>query len=297
MANNDNVVIIGTALKWRGVYDSKKKYYNDNIVTAYGCVFRCKILQTQNFSPVEFDSDTGHLIYINQDVWDVIVDNAYYYNFALDSKEFTEQILDFVKELDEDIQTIQEDDKRQWDKINKIKKHLKKTYKRLCNLETLHHTDSQAFQSQISELQQSQLTQDIIISRLAAFLQQASGNPNPSLVDNGIWDMILLWDNEDYWNNNYSIISNSSCGCKEHNEEVDKKITALEGEVEDLKNLLKNILSGKVTVDEYDGETQHLKLKGALYYVDYHQSSQKVDLTAPLSNITHDEDESTLSFE
>ena len=127
--NNDNIVKIGTALKWRNTFDITKKYYQENVVTVCGCVFRCKVLQAQGKSPVTITDNQGHIVYTNTDVWDVLVDMAYYYNFAVDTKKLTQETLDYVKQLDkaikkqqEEIHAIQEDDKKQWEHINAIEK-------------------------------------------------------------------------------------------------------------------------------------------------------------------------------
>lgn len=109
MDYNNNVVTIGTALKWRNTFDLTKKYYQENIVTACGCVFRCKVLQTQGLSPIKISDEDGHIVYINTDVWDVLVDMAEYYNFAVDTREHTQQTLDYTKQLDEAIQRQQEE--------------------------------------------------------------------------------------------------------------------------------------------------------------------------------------------
>lgn len=96
MANNNNIVQIGSALKWRGIYEDNKKYYQENIVTMNGCVFRCRVLQTQNTPPLEADVTENELKYINTDVWDVIVDLSDYYNRflvqQLVNKDFEEQL-------------------------------------------------------------------------------------------------------------------------------------------------------------------------------------------------------------
>ena len=114
--NNDNIVKIGVALKWRNTFDLTKKYYQENVVTACGCVFRCKVLQAQGKSPIMMTDDQGHIVYANTDVWDVLVDMAYYYNNAVDTRELTQQTLDYVKTLDEatqrqqkEIEALQED--------------------------------------------------------------------------------------------------------------------------------------------------------------------------------------------
>ncbi len=166
--NNNNIVKIGTALKWRSTFDITKKYYQENIVTVCGCVFRCKVLQAQGKSPVRFTNDDGHMVYTNTDVWDVLVDMAYYYNFAYDTKQLTKETLDYVKKLDdafkrqqEEIHDIQEDDKNQWEAIHDIEK---------VNTEQQREIDS-------------------VIDTISCFSE-------------GIWIDTLLWSNETLWDNN-----------------------------------------------------------------------------------------------
>lgn len=166
--NNDNVVKIGTALKWRNTFDLTKKYYQENVVTACGCVFRCKVLQAQGKSPIKMTDDQGHIVYTNTDVWDVLVDMAYYYNYAVDTKKLTQQMLDYAKKLDEafqkqqkEIEAIQKDNKDQWDHINAIEK--------------------------VNDEQQREL--NAIFDTISCFSE-------------GIWIDTLLWSNETIWDNN-----------------------------------------------------------------------------------------------
>lgn len=77
---NNNIITIGTALKWRGIFDKEKVYYQDNMVLEAGCIFRCKVLQTVNQPPVKMIDGDGHFELINQDIWDVILDMSVYYN-------------------------------------------------------------------------------------------------------------------------------------------------------------------------------------------------------------------------
>lgn len=166
--NNDNIVKIGTALKWRNTFDITKKYYQENVVTACGCVFRCKVLQAQGKSPVRATDEQGHIVYTNTDVWDVLVDMAYYYNFAVDTKKLTQETFDYVKKLDEafqkqqkEIQALQEDNSDQWNHIDVIE---------------------QVNDEQFREL-------DSILDTISCFSE-------------GIWIDTLLWSNETIWDNN-----------------------------------------------------------------------------------------------
>lgn len=166
--NNDNIVKIGVALKWRNTFDLTKKYYQENVVTACGCVFRCKVLQAQGKSPIKMTDDQGHIVYTNTDVWDVLVDMAYYYNYVVDTHKLTQQMLDYAKKLDEafqkqqkEIEALQEDNRDQWGHINDIEK--------------------------VNTEQQRELNS--IFDTISCFSE-------------GIWIDTLLWSNETIWDNN-----------------------------------------------------------------------------------------------
>lgn len=132
--NNNNIVKIGTALKWRGTYDNAKIYYQENIVTTCGCVFRCKALQTQGQPPVITIDEYGHVAYANPDVWDVVVDMVYYYNFCIDTDIATQETLDYIKSLDSQCEEIQKVDTRQWECIEAIEKKDEKQQREIDSL-------------------------------------------------------------------------------------------------------------------------------------------------------------------
>ena len=166
--NNNNIVKIGTALKWRNTFDLTTKYYQENVVTACGCVFRCKVLQTLGQPPIKMDDDQGHITYTNTDVWEVLVDMAYYYNYAVDTRTLTKQMLDYVTELDrafqeqqKEIKTLQQDNQDQWKCIDNIE--------------------------EVNIKQQREL---------ATFINTIS------CFNEGIWINTLFWNNETLWDNN-----------------------------------------------------------------------------------------------
>lgn len=82
----NNIVKIGTAIKWRGVFDKNTKYYLENIVSLCGSVFRCKVPVTQGKSPIEVIDNVGRIAYANSDIWDVVVDFVDYYNGRIDNE-------------------------------------------------------------------------------------------------------------------------------------------------------------------------------------------------------------------
>lgn len=106
MANNNNIVQIGSALKWRGVYDDSKVYYQENIVTMQGCVFRCRPLKTQGFPPLE--EKDGELKYINTDTWDVIVDLTDYYSRFLVQDKINKELQSYIDDLEATLQEQQD---------------------------------------------------------------------------------------------------------------------------------------------------------------------------------------------
>lgn len=91
---NNNIITIGTALKWRGIFDKEKAYYQDNIVLEAGCIFRCKVLQTVNQPPVKMTDENGHFELINQDVWDVILDMSVHYNKIADIEHYAGETME-----------------------------------------------------------------------------------------------------------------------------------------------------------------------------------------------------------
>lgn len=193
--NNDNIVKIGVALKWRNTFDLTKKYYQENVVTACGCVFRCKVLQAQGKSPIKMTDDQGHIVYTNTDVWDVLVDMTYYYNYVVDTRKLTQQMLDYAKKLDEafqkqqkEIEALQEDNRDQWGHINDIEK--------------------------VNTEQQRELNS--IFDTISCFSE-------------GIWIDTLLWSNETIWDNNkYAITDALAADIKELDEHLSKSDKAFE---------------------------------------------------------------------
>lgn len=91
---NNNIITIGTALKWRGIFDKEKAYYQDNMVLVAGCIFRCKVLQTVNQPPVKITDGDGHFELINQDVWDVILDMSVHYNKIADIEHYAGETME-----------------------------------------------------------------------------------------------------------------------------------------------------------------------------------------------------------
>lgn len=197
--NNNNIVKIGTALKWRNTFDITKKYYQENMVTICGCVFRCKVLQAQGKTPVRIADDAGHLAFANTDVWDVIVDMAYYYNFAIDTNNHTKETLEYIKKLDaewrrqqKEIEAIQEDDKKQWKHILEIEK---------LNAEQQREINS-------------------VLDTYSCFSE-------------GIWFDTLLWNNDLLWDNNkYAITDDLQNQIDElsnrHKEDIEQIVSDIE---------------------------------------------------------------------
>lgn len=97
--NNNNIITIGTALKWRGIFSREKTYYQDNIILEAGCIFRCKVLQTQDQPPVRTLDESGHFELINQDIWDVILDMSVYYNKIADIEHYADETMDSADKL------------------------------------------------------------------------------------------------------------------------------------------------------------------------------------------------------
>lgn len=199
--NNNNIVKIGTALKWRNTFDITKKYYQENIVTVCGCVFRCKVLQSQGKTPVHIADDAGHLAFANTDVWDVIVDMVYYYNFAIDTNNLTRETLEYIKRLDDEwkkqqkeIQAIQEDNKEQWEHIIEIEK---------LNAEQQREINS-------------------VLDTYSCFSE-------------GIWFDTLLWNNDLLWDNNkYAITDDLQNQIDELSNRHKEDIEQIDSDIEEI---------------------------------------------------------------
>lgn len=199
--NNNNIVKIGTALKWRNTFDITKKYYQENIVTVCGCVFRCKVLQSQGKTPVHIADDAGHLAFANTDVWDVIVDMVYYYNFAIDTNNLTRETLEYIKRLDDEwkrqqkeIQAIQKDNKEQWEHIIEIEK---------LNAEQQREINS-------------------VLDTYSCFSE-------------GIWFDTLLWNNDLLWDNNkYAITDDLQNQIDELSNRHKEDIEQIDSDIEEI---------------------------------------------------------------
>ena len=96
MAISRNTVRIGTALKWRGVYDNDETYYYDNIVTASNCIFRCAASSAHGLPPVEAIDNSGHVKYSNPQTWDVILDMKDFSNL---NKDFGEMLKEYYEKI------------------------------------------------------------------------------------------------------------------------------------------------------------------------------------------------------
>lgn len=297
---SNNVVHIGTALKWRGEYEQNKKYYNENIVTAFGCVFRCKILQTIGQSPISFEEETGYLTYINKDIWDVVVDNAHYYNISLDTDRLLRQTLDHVKKIDEDIVEIHKVDNKQWDKINKLKKVNKKQSKQINHLKEGFNEFVQFTKGNFDSIQEHQERQDEQLNQHQTIIENLIGDFTPSVVNNGIWKNNLKWTNEDlWWNYNHVNSGNNgdNCECGPVLSDLNKtvkdltsKITEQQGQIDDLKKLIQQLLSGEVYVVSYDEIKRLIELGGKIF-VDFHNElTEELSLSLPNSEILYDKD-------
>lgn len=103
---SNNIITIGTALKWRGIYDKEKTYYQENIIADGSCIFRCKVSQTQGQPPIRYTDESGHFEFINQDIWDVILDMAAHYNKVADIEHYAKETEDYAKQFEEALENI-----------------------------------------------------------------------------------------------------------------------------------------------------------------------------------------------
>ncbi|WP_303027629.1 hypothetical protein [Duncaniella muris] len=267
--NNDNIVKIGVALKWRNTFDLTKKYYQENVVTACGCVFRCKVLQAQGKTPIKMTDDQGHIVYTNTDVWDVLVDMAYYYNYAVDTRKLTQQMLDYTKKLDEafqkqqkEIEALQEDNRDQWGHINDIEKVNTEQQRELNSIfdtiscfsegiwidtllwsnETIWDNNKYAItddlQNQINVLDENH--------RQVAYQLRAIGREQTAQDDNiaklgehfgcfvdGVWGDLFIWNNDHLWANGAGVIDEAIADTNERIDVISEEIDNINQRAED----------------------------------------------------------------
>lgn len=267
--NNDNIVKIGVALKWRNTFDLTKKYYQENVVTACGCVFRCKVLQAQGKSPIKMTDDQGHIVYTNTDVWDVLVDMAYYYNYAVDTRKLTQQMLDYAKKLDEafqkqqkEIEALQEDNRDPWGHINDIEKVNTEQQRELNSIfdtiscfsegiwidtllwsnETIWDNNKYAItddlQNQINVLDENH--------RQVAYQLRAIGREQTAQDDNiaklgehfgcfvdGVWGDLFIWNNDHLWANGAGVIDEAIADTNERIDVISEEIDNINQRAED----------------------------------------------------------------
>lgn len=265
--NNDNIVKIGNALKWRNTFDITKKYYQENIVTICGCVFRCKVLQAQGKSPVQFTDDNGYMQYINTDTWDVVVDMQYYYNYSVDTKKLTKETLEYVKELDaaikqqqKEIDAIKKDDINQWEYIRNIE--------------------------DVNNEQQREI--DTMLDTFSCFSE-------------GIWINTLLWNNTTVWDNNkYAITDDLQVQINDINTHIGEHETAQKEyeRINDLKLLVLS-LGAKTTLKVspnvvFKGVATIVKLVAGVQNID-----DKIDSLAisQANNVIANTQQKSLTFE
>ena len=138
--------------------------------------------------------DQGHIVFTNTDIWDVLVDMAYYYNFAVDTRIHTEEMLDYPKKLREDfekqqkeIEAIKKDDLHQWKHIKVIE--------------------------EVNDKQQSEI--DLVLNIVSCFSE-------------GRWINALPWSDDTVWDNNiYAITDALDADIKAISENHKKDIEAI----------------------------------------------------------------------
>lgn len=293
MANKENIAIIGTALKWRGVYDNNKNYYQENIVTLYGSVFRCRILKANGLPPVKLDEETNHLQFINQEIWDVIVDMSYYFNYVVDQENFNKRIDEFTKELESQIQDLQVDNLHQWEEIDCIKRILKKHHHKLKKLRNV----DKNLQNQIDQLREDNERQQKEIDEIKSHSGYYKGT---SVVNNGIWDNSMIWGNGDFWNN-YRPSNENSCKCDPDKiTELEETIKSLQEQLKEQKELIEQLLSAQkrgVVVLNYDEDNNSVELGGDIYVTDYNEPNQQLSVSTPKNEIKYDEEEQSVELD
>lgn len=295
--NSNNIVKIGTALKWRSTYSDEKRYYQENIVTTCGCVFRCKVLQATGKCPVKVIDEYGRIKYDNVDIWDVVVDMAYYYNFTIELRELVQRTIARVTENEKNIQAnkddigeIKKDDLEQWEHINNIEKLDEEQGEKIEKIEETHLNDierlSQSMQEIEKGLRQELKLQQETIEEQQRTITEMSGQIEDlqnrqaltdeqqeqldeilamfSLLKAGVWCNSLYWSNEDYWQNDTSGMQ-CSCGSS----------SSLSATYDSGTQTVTLNSSGSL-VESYDEPTQTINFEEEVKIDSYDETSQTI---------------------
>lgn len=293
--NNNNIVKIGTALKWRSTFDINKRYYQENIVTMCGCVFRCKILLAQGKPPVAISDESGHIVYANPDVWDVVIDMANYYNFVIDEKYLVEKIDKQVQENTGQIQihrkeidAIKLGDLQQWEAIDNIAYDLQQQINNIVGNST---TNIAAIEKYIKEHGEEHFLIDEKFEKLLENIERIDEVnkvqqdqidywfDNNSAYTSGIWDNDILWVNHLYWDNGPGS-SNDCTLCNERFANIERALSELTIKYNEQQTIIdkqqqqiEKLLSA-VTISlikSYDEGT------GTIYFADYVEAENYSD--------------------
>jgi len=195
--NNNDIVKIGAALKWRNTYDPKKTYYQENITTLGGSVFRCKALTCVGKTPIGEKDSVGHITFANTDVWDVVVDMTEYYNWALDSNLLAKETKEYVKGVQDQfwrqqaqINALQKVDNTHDEEIAALKQADQDLSDRLDAVGAT--TSIKDLNKAIRKINKAQAVQDEAIVTLGEHF---------GCFSDGIWINAGLWEDEKLWAN------------------------------------------------------------------------------------------------
>lgn len=154
---NSNIVKIGKALKWRGVYDDSKKYYAENIITCYGGVFRCNVPVAQGIPPYELNED-GLPTIQNSETWTCLVDTTWIIEWVLAFKKFKDETLE---------------------RFTKDEQHIEEHCKKLEE----HQKDIEGLGTSVSELVERDKGHDLLIKNLTRTVGSVSDKANKNEKD------------------------------------------------------------------------------------------------------------------
>lgn len=306
--NNNNIVKIGTALKWRGTFDINKRYYQENIVTLCGCVFRCKILLAQGKPPISIFDEAGHIEYANPDIWDVVVDMASYYNFVIDEKFLVENINKQVQENTRQIQfhrkeidAIKLEDLRQWEAIDDFAYDLQQ---QINNIIGNSSTNLAAIEKYIKDHKIEHLLIDDKFEKLIENIERIDEinqlqqeqidywyDRNPVYIS-GLWDNELLWANHLYWENEPGSTAGGCSGCDEKFAAIEKALseltikyneqqTIIDKQQQQIEKLLGAVIISPIK--SYDGETETVHFADYVKSENYSDEMEAVTFTDSIS--------------
>ncbi len=100
MSNTGNTIVIGSSPKFRGEYSSTAIYYEENIVTSYGSVFKASANAFQDMPPIVEALD-GTISLSENGCWITVIDNVDLYNAVLSTNSLSTRVTNLENNVTE----------------------------------------------------------------------------------------------------------------------------------------------------------------------------------------------------